>query len=328
MNFFERRKIPGVRRARKKEARELSKLPWVLDQARSDDTFEARVLPDGRVLHLYRLDGTGNLYPSREAFEQAFQRVKEMEAEARNGGGRFDPAKELLPPRDEFIRDVEEHAKGLGKVLRIPDERLDRGVESLDLVDKAVGRLRVAKRMTPEVFTPLTAYLGEVMRLVCDGRWGRLPAAIKKRRPVYDPAEYAAWAAAQNAVIRAEGAATKKAMEDALARGAGDRAASRAMEEARQAVRSASITPMPPLPRQVGWEEYEERVDGHEHEPVIWAHDGALIQPVAALVRTLSERSTYGSLRTAVEGGLARYLIEKRKAGSPTGPAAGPGGAS
>jgi hypothetical protein len=49
-------------------------------------------------------------------------------------------------------------------------------VESLDVAYKAVLRLRKAKRMTPEVFTPLTAYVGEVMRLVCDGQWTTSPA--------------------------------------------------------------------------------------------------------------------------------------------------------
>jgi hypothetical protein len=306
MKMFEGHKIPGIRRLRKKEVQELSKLPWVLDKARSDESHEARVLPDGRVLHYYRFDGGALLYPSRDAFEQAFRYWEELAAEAKKGP--FDPAKELLPPLDEFIRDVDVYAKGLGKVLRIPDEKLDRSVESLNLVDEAVGHLRVAKRMTPEVFTPLTAYLGEVMRLVCNGRWGKLPATIKKRYPVYDPDEHAVWAKAQDTVIRAAGAAGEKAAADVSARGGGDRAQGRAMDEARRAVVSAGAASMPPSPTLLRWEAYEERIDGHEHEPVIWAHDGASIQPVAALVRTLSERSTYGTLRTAVEGGLARYL--------------------
>jgi hypothetical protein len=173
MKMFERHKIRGIRRVSKKEARELSKLPWVVDEALSGELNEARVLPDGRVLHVFRMEGGGNLYPSREALAQFLQWVKESSEE-----GPFDPAKELLPPLDEFIRDVEKHANGLGKVLRISDEVLDRSVESLNLVDEALSHLRIAKRMTPEVFTPLTAYLGEVMRLVCKGRWGKLPATI------------------------------------------------------------------------------------------------------------------------------------------------------
>jgi hypothetical protein len=319
MKMFEGHKIRGVRRLRKKEVQELSKLPWVVDKALSTDSFEARVLPDGRVLHFFLFDGAGNLYPSREALAQALRWVKAAAEEAA-AKGPFDPAKELLPPLDEFLRDVEEHAKGLGKVLRIPEEALDRSVESLDLVDKAVGRLRIAKRMTPEVFTPLTAYLGEVMRLVCDGRWGKLPATIKKRRPVYDPAEHAAWAAAENAALRAAGAVANKALADALAR-PGDRAAQRAFDEAQRGIRSASMAVTTPLPTLLRWEEYEEPIDGHEHQPVIWAHDRALVSPVAALVRTLTERSTYGTLRTAVEGRLARFLIAKRTGDSPAPPA-------
>jgi hypothetical protein len=305
---FESRKIPGFRSLSVNEARELAKLPFVLDEELSSGPSEARILRDGRVL-LYMEGDKGAIYPSREALANVCQ-----EGKAEAAKGPFDPAKELLPPRDEFIRDVEKLVLGLGKVLRIPDEALDLSVESLDLVDEAVGRMRIAKRMTPEVFTPLTAYLGEVMRLVCDGRWARLPATIKKSRPVYDLAERAAHRAAEDAVLRTAGAAATKAAADAMARGAGDRAATRAHYEARRAVLSASTTP-PLMP--LRWEEYEEPIDGHEHEPVIRAHDGALVQPVASLVRTLTERSTYGSLRVAVEGGLARYLIAKRKAGSP-----------
>ncbi len=133
---------------------------------------------------------------------------------------------------------------------------------------------------------------------------------------MYDPAEYAAWAAAENAALRAAGAVAHKAMTDALAR-PGDRAARRAFDEAQQALQSAGAPSTTPLPTLLRWEDYEEPIRGHEHEPVIWAHDRVPVHPVAFLVRTLMERSTYGSLRTAVDGGLARYLIQKRKADQP-----------
>ena len=38
------------------------------------------------------------------------------------------------------------------------------------------------------------AGLGEVMRLVCDGRWGKLPATIKKSMPTFDMAAWHAFA--------------------------------------------------------------------------------------------------------------------------------------
>jgi hypothetical protein len=316
--MFERRKIPGVRRVPKKELRELAKLPWVVDEALSDRSFEARALPDGRVLHVLRIDGSANLFPSREALAQLVREMKEMEAEVRNGGGVFDPAKELLPPLADFIRDVDKHAKSLGKVLRIPDEALDRSVESLDLVDKALLRVRLAKRMTPEVFTPVTAYLGEVMRLVCDGRWGTLPAAIKKKQPTYDPVEYAPHQAALQEANKAAMAAGAKAEEEARARRASPGDAAMASHAAYNEVLRAFLTSTP-APRPTGFVECDQRIYGHEHEPVIRAHDGALVQPVASVVRTFMERSTYGTLRAAVEGHLAPYLIAKRKAAAATG---------
>jgi hypothetical protein len=282
----------------------------VVDRAHSDPSHEIRVLPDGRMLNILVADGSAMLYPSREAFEQALQLYKEAEAEARKGP--FDPAKELLPPLDDFLRDVETHAKSLGKVLHIPDEALDRSVESIDLVDKALRRVKIAKRMTPEVFTPVTAYLGEVMRLVCDGRWGKLPASIKRTFPVYDPVEWKRYAADQHVAGEASLAAANKAHADAKARRESEYRASAAYEnaltETRQAVASV------PEPKPIRYREYDEPVAGHEHEPVIWERDGRTLHPVASVVKTLTERSTYGSLRVAVEGHLARYLSAKRKA--------------
>jgi hypothetical protein len=56
---------------------------------------------------------------------------------------------------------------------------------------------------------------------------------------------------------------------------------------------------------------------GHENNPVIRAHDGRLFQPVAVVIKQLMEHGARGSLRGAVTGTLAGYLIEKKKAGSP-----------
>jgi hypothetical protein len=148
--------IPGFRTISVKEARELSKAPFVLDKELTD-AGEARILSDGRVF-LYLEGDRGVIYPSREALVKV---IKEGEAEAAKGP--FDPVKELLPPRDDFIRDIETHAKSLGKVLHIPEEALDRTEASLDAVDKHIRRLTKAKRMTPEIVTPLVAYVSLVM---------------------------------------------------------------------------------------------------------------------------------------------------------------------
>jgi len=266
MKRFERRRIPGVRPAPKKELRELSKLPWVVDEAHSDPSHEIRVLPDGRMLDVLRCDGSAMLYPSREAFEQALQWYKELEAEAAKGP--FDPAKELLPPLDDFLRDVERHAKSLAKVLRLPDEVLDRSVESLGAVHKAVVRIKRDKRFTPEVFTPLTAYVGEVMRLLCDGRWGKLPATIRRTEPAaYDPAELKAYEAAFAARKEAAKAAGEKAATEAKAKGASKTDVMIARDAAERAI-------MEPIyvtePKPIRYREVDEPVEGHQHEPVVW----------------------------------------------------------
>jgi hypothetical protein len=164
---------PGVRQASPKEVRELLKLPWVRDEELSDRKTDARLLPDGRVL-LYLGEGErGTLYPSRESLAEVQREGAEMMAkfEEKRAKGLLDPSLELLPPIDDFLRDVEAHAKSLGPRLRIPDEVLDFSPASLDAVDKALKRIPWAKRQVPDLVTPLVAYFGEVIRRGCGGQW-------------------------------------------------------------------------------------------------------------------------------------------------------------
>ncbi len=127
---------------------------------------------DGRVLLL--IGDQGVLYPSRESLEDLNRQFEELMRK-----GSVDLTYELLPPIDDFIRDVDAHAARLSAVLRSPPEALDRTEPSLEAVDKAVWRLPQAKRMTPDpdLITPLVAYVGEVMRLACDGRWIARPGS-------------------------------------------------------------------------------------------------------------------------------------------------------
>jgi hypothetical protein len=170
------RRIPGVRQLSLKETRELLKLPYVRDEELSDRHFEVRVLPDGRVLQC--LSGLGyledsnpaSIYPSREVFVEMRRDIAERFAKEP-----VDLTRTLLPPIDDFLRDVEAHAKSLGERIRVPDEALDRTPASLDAVDAALRRMPKAKRMTPEVVTPLVAYVGFVMLAGCGGRWTKPP---------------------------------------------------------------------------------------------------------------------------------------------------------
>jgi hypothetical protein len=208
-----------------KQVRELMKLA-VRDEELSDRRWDMRLLPDGRVLWYLGNTMAGTVYPSREAFAKMRQ---ELEAEAAKGP--VDLTRTLLPPIADFLRDPEALAKGLGKAIGVPDEALDRSVDSIDIAYKAFLRMRAPKRETPEVVGPLTAYVGEVMRRACDGQWTSVPTR------------------------------------------------------------------------------------GHENEPMIRARDGALLQPFALVLVEMTEHGSRGSLTGAVSGTLARYLVEKRKAG-------------
>ena len=206
-------RIPGVRRVSKKEARELSKLPWVADDAVLSQFGQARILPDGRVLLCDEILG-GTLYPSRAAAEEMNRRCAETERTAaeQSAAGYPDTCRKFLPPIDDFIRDADMHAKSLGKTIKVADEALDRSVESLDAVDKAMKRIPWAKREVPEILTPLTAYVGEVMIRVSGGHWSKRPESAKSSVYIYDPADILAALAAKRRLQPIANAAAAKAM--------------------------------------------------------------------------------------------------------------------
>ena len=178
----------GIRRVSATEIRELSKLAWVPDKTLSGRSFEARVPPDGRVLHVSLLVGplTGTLFPSRASAEEMKRRYDESvrEAAEQSRRGIVDPSLGLLPPVADFLRDVEAHAKSLGPRLRIPDEVLDGTPESLDAVDRALKRIPWAKRQVPDLVTPLVAYLGEVMRKGSGGKWSTSQSPGHENEPM------------------------------------------------------------------------------------------------------------------------------------------------
>jgi hypothetical protein len=177
-----------VTRVPAKELREYMKLP--VDQALSKRGDEVRILPDGRVLWTSPGLRGGNVWPSREAYVEWCRKMEEEVAKSRAvfRGEAPGPAEVLLPPIDDFIRDVEAHAKSLGPRLRIPDEVLDFTPESLDAVDKALKRIPWAKREVPDLVTPLVAYLGEVIRRGTGGEWTKRPPKTGLMPvSVYDP---------------------------------------------------------------------------------------------------------------------------------------------
>jgi hypothetical protein len=280
----------GIRRVSGEEFRELSSLA-VRDEALSTDTFEARILPDGRVLHAFLFTrNRGNLYPSREAFAEMLRQCAEMPK------GPIDHCLTLLPPIDDFLRDVEAHAKSLGPRLRIPDDVLDGTPASLDAVDKALKRIPWAKRQVPDLVTPLVAYLGEVMRKSTGGQWSKAPSQPPPQRP--DPA---AVALVQAAVADAEKAATEgatpaqiEAFRKALFVAEGDEkdASIAAMIERFRKAYEAAGAPEVPIILSIP-------TGSNENEPMITTRGGGLFQPFASVFLPMVEPSRRIPLRSS-----------------------------
>ena len=283
---------PGVRQASPREVRELLKLAWVRDEELSDRKTDARLLPDGRVLLFWGEGEKGTLYPSREALAEVNRECAEMMAKPP-----VDPCLTLLPPIDDFLRDVEAHAKSLGPRLRIPDDVLDGTPESLDAVDEALKRIPWAKRQVPDLVTPLVAYLGEVMRKGCRGWWTKAPTTQKRRVAVFDPAEMAAWSPAYHAAALASNEAAERAGVEARARRASKSDVASAINAARSAAYD-EINRTKPEPIRI--DVIQEPIRGNENEPMIAASGGRLFQPFASVFIPMIEPSKRVPLRSSV----------------------------
>jgi hypothetical protein len=280
-----------------KELREYLKLP--VDQALSRRGEEVRILPDGRVLwRLVACRGVGT-WPSREAYVEWCRNAEEAVAKSRSAPP---PAQVLLPPIDDFIRDVEAHAKSLGPRLRIPDEVLDFTPASLDIVDKALKRIPWAKREVPDLVTPLVAYLGEVIRRGCGGRWTKAPTTQSRRLPVFDPVEEAAYGAAFFAASAAANAAAAKAAAEARARRASASDVATAANMARDAAMKpdaayAEARANPPKPIQIIT--IEEPIHHNENVPLITASGDRVFHPFASVFIPMVEPSKRIPLRSS-----------------------------
>jgi hypothetical protein len=293
-------KDPKVRKLSKKEARELFKLPWILDEALSTYN-EARVLPDGRVLwHNPEIGGYTFLYPSRAVVEEVNRALAETERKAaeQSALGAPDPCFELLPPVDDFIRDVDAHAKSLGKKIKVADDALDRSLASLDAVDKGLKRIPWAKRPVPEILTPLVAYVGEVMRRVSGGRWSQRPTGWwEKEVTIFDPAEVLAFHVARRKLQPIADATADKAGAEAKARGASADEVDLAKILARRALFEELEAAKAPKPIRVEPRKY--------NEPVIVAANEKILSPFGILYVPMHEPSKRLPLRQTVEWELA-----------------------
>jgi hypothetical protein len=281
----------GIVRVSGEELREYRKLP--IDRELTRPGEEVRVLPDGRVLWKSVRGRSAATWPSREAFVTLRRRMDEEYAKARSAPH---PAVALLPPIDDFLRDVEAHAKSLGPRLRIPDEGLDGSVASLGAVDKALKRIPLAERPVADLVTPLVAYVGEVLRRASGGRWIKVPPTYTTREAVYAPGEWESYCAARNALRPMAEAAAKKAEAEARARRALKSDVALAIKEACEAVYRNATEPKP-----IRFDTVEKPRGGSANEPVVIASNGQSFDPFGDVFIPMIEPSKRPPLQATVE---------------------------
>ena len=144
---------------------------WSLDSdltAQISENIYTRAIyksSDGRVLQILE-DGAGNVYESIEAWLSLLQSLESL---------RNQPPVHLLqgrlPQGRNSINQVPELIDGLAVKLDISLQQLDKSEKSLQAVDRAVKRKGQDECLEAEIFAPLVAYVGEVIRQETNGRW-------------------------------------------------------------------------------------------------------------------------------------------------------------
>ena len=115
-------------------------------------------LDTGGSLLLFE-NGKGRLYKSADELRAL---ISEVELQARKGPTSI--ASELLPQGHAFADQIQQLISQLGTLFKTDSGQLDASEASLNKVDEGLRKLRRQQLLTPEVFAPLTAYVGEVIR--------------------------------------------------------------------------------------------------------------------------------------------------------------------
>ncbi|HEY9802349.1 MAG TPA: hypothetical protein V6D25_18455 [Leptolyngbyaceae cyanobacterium] len=121
---------------------------------------------DGRILVNLGLDG-GNLFKSRadcvkyiEELQQAIEKAKlESSLSYR------------IPQGQSFIDEIPKLFEQLSVQLKIPLSELDNSADAMSKLDRAIKRIGRNKCLQPDIFAPLVAYVGEVIRQATGGKW-------------------------------------------------------------------------------------------------------------------------------------------------------------
>jgi hypothetical protein len=159
-------KRPKSRSVSAKEVRRvLETTQHLRDEELSEGVWcEVFDLASGGALLVFE-DGKGRLY---ESIDELRAMIDETERKARRGPQSICSD---LPQGQNFAEQVPELVRQLATLLKIEPAELDGSEASLDKVDKGLRRLQRHKILTPEVFAPLTAYVGEVIRSATQGQW-------------------------------------------------------------------------------------------------------------------------------------------------------------
>jgi hypothetical protein len=121
-------------------------------------------LSDNSLLLVFA-DGRGRRYESRDDV------LAHAAWAAAQPGGSFRIVERLLPNRQSFIARLPQLLGALPECVGLDAEAFDFTDESLRQLDDALRRLGVDAVLTPHVFEPLTAYIGEVIRRRTGAHW-------------------------------------------------------------------------------------------------------------------------------------------------------------
>jgi hypothetical protein len=121
--------------------------------------------PDGEVLAVLK-DGVGRLYDSHEDWLLHLESLEQLRHQ--------EPVHivdERLPQGRDFARIAPSLVEQLARELGIPLEQLDKSRSSLELVDRAICQKERDECLAAEIFAPLVAYLGEVIKNSTELQW-------------------------------------------------------------------------------------------------------------------------------------------------------------
>ena len=121
--------------------------------------------PDGHTLVVLK-DGAGRLYNSQEDWLSHLASLEHLQHQEA-----VHILQERLPQGQDFVRSIPSLVEQLSRKLHMPIERLDKSRVSLELVDQVIRQKERDECLSPEVFPPLVAYVGEVVRSSTNLDW-------------------------------------------------------------------------------------------------------------------------------------------------------------